>query len=171
MIVERWQHHYFILTQRLTGLFVKSIYFSNLFCIICQWWQFKNGGKKLLFFAPSLLAKIKLCCHLSKLTPPPPNWSKFQVKTVILTLYKIVDYSVNMHQLHLFEIEQFCWFDTEWPKLCHVTSIAQLNLYLRSWWITLSLWLCKWVSTLYLSHSLKTLVAQKGHLYKLPTLK
>ncbi len=33
MILESWQHHYFIFTQRLVGLLVKSVDFSNL-CFI-----------------------------------------------------------------------------------------------------------------------------------------
>ncbi len=71
MIVERWQHHYFILTQRLTGLFVKSIYFSNLFCIICQWWQFKMGGKNSCFLPQVCLQKLNYAVIF--LNSPPPQ--------------------------------------------------------------------------------------------------
>ncbi len=43
MTSERWQHYNAIYTQRLVGLLVKSVDFSCLCCIICQWWPFKNG--------------------------------------------------------------------------------------------------------------------------------
>ncbi len=39
---ERWQNHYFIFTQRLVGLLVKSVDFSNLCCVMCQWRQGKG---------------------------------------------------------------------------------------------------------------------------------
>jgi len=39
MTIERWQHPYFIFTQRLVGLFVKSVDFSNLCCIKFQPWK------------------------------------------------------------------------------------------------------------------------------------
>jgi len=51
MTLERWQHHYFVFTQRLVGLLVKSVDFNNLSCIIYQWWKFKNGKKHCLTFA------------------------------------------------------------------------------------------------------------------------
>ncbi len=34
---ERWQHYNVDFTQRLVCLLVKSVDFSNLCCIICQW--------------------------------------------------------------------------------------------------------------------------------------
>ncbi len=37
MISERQQHHNVMFTQRLVGLLVKSVDFSNLCCIIYQW--------------------------------------------------------------------------------------------------------------------------------------
>jgi len=37
MTLERW--HFIGFLQRLIGLLVKSVYFSSLCCIICQWWQ------------------------------------------------------------------------------------------------------------------------------------
>ncbi len=37
MASERWQHHNVIFTQRLVDLLVKSVDFSNLHCIMCQW--------------------------------------------------------------------------------------------------------------------------------------
>ncbi len=33
MTPERWQHHNVTFTQRLVGLLVKSVDFSNLFCV------------------------------------------------------------------------------------------------------------------------------------------
>ncbi len=50
MTSERWQHHNVIFTQRLVGLLVKSVDFSNLCCIMCQWWPFKNGETALFKF-------------------------------------------------------------------------------------------------------------------------
>ncbi len=50
MTLERWQYHYFIFTQRLWGLLVKSIDFNNSCCIICQWWPFKMGKSTFFLF-------------------------------------------------------------------------------------------------------------------------
>ncbi len=43
MTSERWQHHNVTFTQRSVGLLVKSVHFSNLCCIMCQWWPLKMG--------------------------------------------------------------------------------------------------------------------------------
>ncbi len=49
--------HNIIFTPRLVGLLVKSIHFSNLCCIMCQWWPFRNGETALFkFFLQSLQA-------------------------------------------------------------------------------------------------------------------
>ncbi len=40
MTSERWQHHV-IFKQRLVGVLEKSVDFSNLCCIVCQWWPLK----------------------------------------------------------------------------------------------------------------------------------
>ncbi len=47
---ERLQHHNVGFTQRLVDLLVKCVEFSNLCCIMCQWWPFKNGKGALFKF-------------------------------------------------------------------------------------------------------------------------
>ncbi len=48
MTLERWQHNYIIFTQRLVALLGKSV-LSNLFCIMCQWWQLVLRSYKVHF--------------------------------------------------------------------------------------------------------------------------
>ncbi len=58
MTSERWQHHNVTFTQRSVGLLVKSVHFSNLCCIMCQWWPLKNGKTALFKF---FLKCLKAC--------------------------------------------------------------------------------------------------------------
>ncbi len=48
------QHHNVTFSQRLVDLFVKSVDFRNLRCIMCQWGPFKK--KKINFFLQILQA-------------------------------------------------------------------------------------------------------------------
>ncbi len=50
MTSERWQHHNVTFTQRSVGLLVKSVHFSNLCCIMCQWWPLQIGERALFKF-------------------------------------------------------------------------------------------------------------------------
>ncbi len=57
MASERWQHYNVIFTQRLIGLLVKYVHFSNLCCIMCQWRPFKYKETALFkYFLRSLHA-------------------------------------------------------------------------------------------------------------------
>ncbi len=50
MTSERWQHHNVTFTQRSVGLLVKSVHFSNLCCIMYQWWPLQIGERALFKF-------------------------------------------------------------------------------------------------------------------------
>jgi len=87
--LERWQHLYFFSLS----LLVKSVAFSDLFCIIIQRWLFKNGGKAI--FMKDFFSQV--CMPVTQ-----------SIKDIIISFYFLV---LNKLYFWCFHFKGPWWFN------------------------------------------------------------